>query len=294
VTASQVWYYTRGTATLSAAEQANSRALVIQSLASDTHSQAARTYSHVLLNQSLASDAQSAAAAAYSRAFLAASAAREASSRALAVQSLASDAQSQAALATSAARQANSRALLVQSLASDAHSQAARTYSAVKSAAAGVTASQVWYYTRGTATLSAAEQANSRALVIQSLASDTHSQAARTYSAVELVAGYVDTEVAGIKAKTDHLPAAPAATGDIPTAAEIAAAVGSRVPGLESYAPLGQIPTYDQFLFMIWAALAQYGVRGTSLVAQKLDGATEAMQFRLDDDQTPTSRVRSA
>lgn len=39
------------------------------------------------------------------------------------------------------------------------------------------------------------------------------------------VAGYIDTEVASIKAKTDNLPASPAATGDIPSAATIADAV---------------------------------------------------------------------
>jgi hypothetical protein len=36
---------------------------------------------------------------------------------------------------------------------------------------------------------------------------------------------YLDTEVAAIKAKTDNLPASPAATGDIPSAASIADAV---------------------------------------------------------------------
>jgi len=36
---------------------------------------------------------------------------------------------------------------------------------------------------------------------------------------------FLDTEVAAIKAKTDNLPAAPAATGDIPTAAQIATRV---------------------------------------------------------------------
>lgn len=39
------------------------------------------------------------------------------------------------------------------------------------------------------------------------------------------LAGYVDTEVGAIKAKTDNLPASPAATGDIPSAASIADAV---------------------------------------------------------------------
>ncbi len=41
--------------------------------------------------------------------------------------------------------------------------------------------------------------------------------------------GYVDTEVAAIKAKTDNLPAWPAATGDIPSASSIASAVWSYV-----------------------------------------------------------------
>lgn len=43
------------------------------------------------------------------------------------------------------------------------------------------------------------------------------------------VAGYLDTEIAAIKAKTDALPASPAATGDIPSAAAIADAVHDEV-----------------------------------------------------------------
>lgn len=39
------------------------------------------------------------------------------------------------------------------------------------------------------------------------------------------IAGYLDTEIAAIKAKTDNLPASPAAAGDIPTAGAIADAV---------------------------------------------------------------------
>jgi hypothetical protein len=146
------------------------------------------------------------------------SAAQQANARALVVQSLVSDAHSQAVLGTSAARQANSRALLLQSLASDAHSQAVRTYSAVgditvelaasdlqyiasvvasqleEAGVGGATPSQVWGYSDAVAGLaatviaaSAAQQGASRALIVQSLASDAHSQAARTYSAVQLV-----------------------------------------------------------------------------------------------------------
>lgn len=45
---------------------------------------------------------------------------------------------------------------------------------------------------------------------------------------LDMVAGYLDTEIAAIKAKTDNLPAAPAATGDIPTATQNADALLNR------------------------------------------------------------------
>lgn len=44
-------------------------------------------------------------------------------------------------------------------------------------------------------------------------------------TSLDTLDNYVDTEVAAIKAKTDNLPASPAATGDIPSAASIADAV---------------------------------------------------------------------
>lgn len=56
------------------------------------------------------------------------------------------------------------------------------------------------------------------------------------------IAGYLDTEIAAIKAKTDNLPAAPAAVGDIPTAAAITAAVwGEAVPGAYGVGTAGKI-----------------------------------------------------
>lgn len=42
---------------------------------------------------------------------------------------------------------------------------------------------------------------------------------------IDTLSGYVDTEVGAIKAKTDNLPASPAATGDIPSAGSLADAV---------------------------------------------------------------------
>jgi hypothetical protein len=53
-----------------------------------------------------------------------------------------------------------------------------------------------------------------------------------TASALATVDDFLDTEIAAIKAKTDNLPASPAATGDIPSAASIATAVmGSTIEG---------------------------------------------------------------
>ena len=46
---------------------------------------------------------------------------------------------------------------------------------------------------------------------------------------VVAIIGYLDTEIGAIKAKTDLIPASPAATGDIPSAATIATAVVDKV-----------------------------------------------------------------
>ncbi len=59
----------------------------------------------------------------------------------------------------------------------------------------------------------------------QTIAADMASSFATVNTTLGTIAGYIDTEVAAIKAKTDNLPAAPAAVADIPTAAIIADAV---------------------------------------------------------------------
>lgn len=56
-----------------------------------------------------------------------------------------------------------------------------------------------------------------------SIAADIGTRASQ--ASLDTLDDYVDTEVAAIKAKTDNLPAAPAAVGDIPSAASIASTV---------------------------------------------------------------------
>lgn len=62
-----------------------------------------------------------------------------------------------------------------------------------------------------------------------------------TASNLAIVAGYLDTEIAAIKAKTDNLPAAPAATGDCITADGVRAAVGLASANLDTQ--LDALPT---------------------------------------------------
>lgn len=107
------------------------------------------------------------------------------------------------------------------------------------------------------------------------------------------VAGYIDTEVAAIKAKTDNLPASPAATGDIPSAASIATAVHT-TQMTESYAADGTAPTLAQALYLVMQSMTEMAISGTTITVKKLDGSTTAATFTLDSATTPTSRTRAS
>jgi len=61
----------------------------------------------------------------------------------------------------------------------------------------------------------------------------------------------------------------------------------------ESYATDGATFTLSQALYMIWATVNEYSAAGTTITAKKLDGATTAMTWTLDDGTNPTSRTRS-
>jgi hypothetical protein len=118
----------------------------------------------------------------------------------------------------------------------------------------------------------------------------TRTKPADTQAAVTTVTNLTNAPTSGDLTATMKSSVTSAA----PTAAAIAAAVGTRAPATESYAADGAIPTYDQFLFMLWSALAQFAVAGESITAKKLDGATSAMVFATDDPVNPTLRVRTS
>lgn len=97
-----------------------------------------------------------------------------------------------------------------------------------------------WTEVIGPAAVSGADYTTARAAKLDNLDATTSSRASQT--SLDTVAGYVDTEVAAIKAKTDNLPAAPAATSDIPSAATIAAAVwGALLTGITTAGSIGKL-----------------------------------------------------
>ena len=99
---------------------------------------------------------------------------------------------------------------------------------------------------------------------------DTQISTLATAAALATTTGYIDTEVAAIKAKTDNLPAAPAAVSDIPTATENADALLKRdwtsVTGEAARSVLNAL----RFIRNKWS------VSGTALTVCKEDDATTA------------------
>lgn len=106
-----------------------------------------------------------------------------------------------------------------------------------------------------------------------------------TASALATVAGYIDTEVAAIKAKTDNLPASPAATSDIPSAATNASTLLASV--LES----GK--TLTQAILDIWSkevgrATANDADAPTSITYRSPDDSVQITHTHTTTTRTPS------
>lgn len=113
-----------------------------------------------------------------------------------------------------------------------------------------------------------------------------------TATALDTVDNLLDTEIAAIKTKTDLIPASPAATGDIPSAASVATAVLTTAM-TESYNADGAAPTLAQAQFVTMQRLTEFAIAGTTITVKKLDGSTTAYTLTLDDDAAPTSSTRA-
>lgn len=117
-----------------------------------------------------------------------------------------------------------------------------------------------------------------------------------TQQTVDIAAGGIPVGAFATGALT-----ADAIATDAITSAELAASAVTEISAAilttaltESYAGDGAAPTLAQFLFMLWSALAEFAISGTTITCKQLDGTTTAMTFTLDDASTPTSRTRAS
>lgn len=111
-------------------------------------------------------------------------------------------------------------------------------------------------------------------------------------------AGYIlgtnlDAVLSAVKAKTDNLPASPAAVGSAMTLTAAYDFAKGTVAVTESYAANGVAPTPVQALLGIHQMLMQFAIGGTSYTVKKLDNTTTAFVVTLDDATNPTGAART-
>jgi hypothetical protein len=109
--------------------------------------------------------------------------------------------------------------------------------------------------------------------VIGNLTGNLSGSVGSVVGAVGSVTGFTASDVAGIKAKTDNLPASPAATGDVPTAVENADTLLNRdmATGTDSGSP--SVRTVRQALRFL---RNKWTITGTTLSVKKEDDSTES------------------
>lgn len=124
-------------------------------------------------------------------------------------------------------------------------------------------------------------------------------------------AGYIiGNNLPAVLTKVNTLPAAPANETTIQAmlsalSAAIADKTGYRLSTTgvndilrsaltQGYAADGQQFTLEQFAYMMVSFLFEQDLSGTTLVTRRLDGATAAMTFTLNDANTPTNITRTA
>lgn len=103
----------------------------------------------------------------------------------------------------------------------------------------------------------------------------------------------IGPSVAAIKAKTDNLPASPAAVGSAMTLTAAYDFAKGTTAMTESYAANTVAPTPVQALFAIHQMLQDFRISGTTLTVYKLDHVTPAYVVTLDDANNPTSALRT-
>jgi len=102
-----------------------------------------------------------------------------------------------------------------------------------------------------------------------------------------------NADITAIKAKTDNLPASPAAVGSAMTLTSAYDFAKGTVAMAESYAANGSQPTPIQALYAIHQDSMDFAITGTSYTVKKLDNATTAFVKTLNDATSPTAAART-
>lgn len=111
---------------------------------------------------------------------------------------------------------------------------------------------------------------------------------------ITAIAGYVDTEVAAIKAKTDNLPASfPSNFSSLGITAGGAVTVNGASALTEGYSIKGAAFTLEQALYETVQFLDERSVASTTVTVKKRDRSTTAKTLTLDSSTAPTSTTRA-
>lgn len=125
---------------------------------------------------------------------------------------------------------------------------------------------------------------------------DTQFDALPTNSELAAALGTADdatlVQVALVKAKTDLIPASPAAVGSAMTLTSAYDFAKGTVAMTEAYAANSVAPTPVEAMFAIHQMLMQFGIASTAYTVKKLDNSTTAFVVTLNDATTPTAAVR--
>lgn len=148
------------------------------------------------------------------------------------------------------------------------------------------------------AALNNLSEANIRAAIGMASANfDTQIGDLPTNAELAAVLGAADdatlAQIALVKAKTDLIPAAPAAVGDAMTLTSAYDFAKGTVAITEAYRADGTAPTPAQALCELLAHQGEASISGTTKTLKKFDGSTTAATFTLDDATTPTSITRA-
>lgn len=90
-----------------------------------------------------------------------------------------------------------------------------------------------------------------------------------------------------LRGATDMLPASIVIDLGVPEAITTVALT-------ESYAADGSAATLAQLLYMLFSAVGEFSISGTTITCKQVNGSTTAMTFTMDSATSPTSRTRAS